>query len=183
MRIKDARQTFLGVWIRRLLENQPIEVWGGTQLRDFTDVDDAVEAFLLAAVSPKTDGEVYNLGGNQVINLADLAKLLIEVNGAGIPSCASFPRTVARSTSAITTAISARFDATRLDAAADVARNSCAHTRLITANISRNICRMILHSNPRAGYLAQKKEIDEAIARVLASGSYILGPEVEKFEK
>ncbi len=91
MRIKDARQTFLGVWIRRLLENQPIEVWGGTQLRDFTDVDDAVEAFLLAAVSPKTDGEVYNLGGNQVINLADLAKLLIDVNGAGTSVTREFP--------------------------------------------------------------------------------------------
>src|SRR6476620_5660334 len=37
MRIKDARQTFVGVWIRRLLEGEPIEVWGGAQLRDFTD--------------------------------------------------------------------------------------------------------------------------------------------------
>jgi UDP-glucose 4-epimerase len=29
MRIKDARQTFVGVWIRRLLEGAPIEVWVG----------------------------------------------------------------------------------------------------------------------------------------------------------
>ena len=29
MRIKDARQTFVGVWIRRLLQDEPIEVWGG----------------------------------------------------------------------------------------------------------------------------------------------------------
>jgi dTDP-4-amino-4,6-dideoxygalactose transaminase len=42
---------------------------------------------------------------------------------------------------------------------------------------------MILHSNPRAGYLAQKKEIDAAIERVLASGHYILDREVENFEK
>ena len=48
MRIKDARQTFVGIWIRRLLEHQPIEVWGGQQVRDFTDVEDAVDAFLLA---------------------------------------------------------------------------------------------------------------------------------------
>src|SRR5207248_6411149 len=32
MRVKDARQTFVGVWIRRLLEREPIEVWGGGQL-------------------------------------------------------------------------------------------------------------------------------------------------------
>ena len=29
MRIKDARQTFLGVWIKNLLLDQPIQVWGG----------------------------------------------------------------------------------------------------------------------------------------------------------
>src|SRR3954453_7162201 len=46
MRIKDARQTFLGVWIRQVLQGEPIDVWGGRQLRDFTDVDDAVDAFL-----------------------------------------------------------------------------------------------------------------------------------------
>ena len=49
MRIKDARQTFVGVWLRAVLEGEPFEVWGGEQLRDFTYVDDAVEAFLLAA--------------------------------------------------------------------------------------------------------------------------------------
>src|SRR5262249_30987455 len=51
MRVKDARQTFLGVWIRLLVEGAPFEVWEGAQLRDFTYVDDAVEAFLLAAAS------------------------------------------------------------------------------------------------------------------------------------
>jgi dTDP-4-amino-4,6-dideoxygalactose transaminase len=40
----------------------------------------------------------------------------------------------------------------------------------------------IPQTDPRAGYLEQKPEIDEAIARVLAGGQYILGPEVEAFE-
>jgi len=40
----------------------------------------------------------------------------------------------------------------------------------------------IPQTDPRAGYLAQKTEIDAAIARVLAGGQYILGPEVEAFE-
>ena len=29
MRVKDARQTFVGLWIRQILEQQPIQVWGG----------------------------------------------------------------------------------------------------------------------------------------------------------
>jgi nucleoside-diphosphate-sugar epimerase len=65
MRIKDARQTFVGLWVRQLLEGKPISVWGGRQLRDFTDVEDAVDAFLLAAASPETNGQVYNLGGSE----------------------------------------------------------------------------------------------------------------------
>ncbi|MFM8884804.1 MAG: NAD-dependent epimerase/dehydratase family protein, partial [Chthoniobacterales bacterium] len=46
MRIKDARQTFLGVWIRLLLEGKPFQIWGGGQLRDFTYIDDCVDALL-----------------------------------------------------------------------------------------------------------------------------------------
>ncbi|MDQ6623499.1 MAG: NAD-dependent epimerase/dehydratase family protein, partial [Verrucomicrobiota bacterium] len=91
MRIKDARQTFVGVWIRRLLEGAPIEVWGGRQLRDFTDVHDAVDAFLMAAAAPETNGEVYNLGGSEVIDLESLGKMLIEVNGAGSYEMREFP--------------------------------------------------------------------------------------------
>ena len=37
-------------------------------------------------------------------------------------------------------------------------------------------------ANPLAAYLARKTEIDSAIHRVLHSGWYILGPEVEAFE-
>jgi dTDP-4-amino-4,6-dideoxygalactose transaminase len=43
--------------------------------------------------------------------------------------------------------------------------------------------RTILSSNPKAGYLAQQAEIDAAVARVLASGWYILGNEVAAFEE
>jgi UDP-glucose 4-epimerase len=91
MRIKDARQTFVGLWIRQLLENKPIEVWGGKQLRDLTDVEDAVDAFLLAAANPATKGQVYNLGGSEVVELAGLAKLMVEVNGGGKYSVCEFP--------------------------------------------------------------------------------------------
>jgi len=91
MRVKDARQTFLGLWIRRVVEEQPFEVWGGEQLRDFTYIDDAVEAFLLAAVDERANGQVFNLGGEPVISLQDLARLLVEANGGGQYLTREFP--------------------------------------------------------------------------------------------
>jgi UDP-glucose 4-epimerase len=91
MRVKDARQTFLGIWIRLLVEGKPFEVWDGQQLRDFTYVDDAVDAFLLAAASEEANGGVFNLGGDCVISLKALADLLIEVNGSGKYVVRSFP--------------------------------------------------------------------------------------------
>lgn len=91
MRIKDARQTFVGLWVRQILEGQPISVWGGQQLRDFTDVEDAVDAFLLAAASPATNGQVYNLGGSEVVDLTSVAKLMVEVNGSGKYEIRDFP--------------------------------------------------------------------------------------------
>jgi UDP-glucose 4-epimerase len=91
MRIKDARQTFLGIWIKLLVESKPFEVWEGRQLRDFTYVDDAVRALLMAAASNKVNGQVFNLGGDCVISLKDLADLLIEVNRAGDYTVQSFP--------------------------------------------------------------------------------------------
>jgi UDP-glucose 4-epimerase len=91
MRIKDARQTFVGVWIRRLLDGQPIEVWGGAQLRDFTYVDDAVEAFLLSAAHPGAIGGVFNLGGPPPVTLQRLAELLVRINGGGDLVLREFP--------------------------------------------------------------------------------------------
>ncbi len=91
MRIKDARQTFVGVWIRRLVEGEPFEVWGGEQFRDFTYVDDAVEAFLLAAARPAAVGEVFNLGGPPRVTLQQLAELLVEINRGGSFVVRTFP--------------------------------------------------------------------------------------------
>src|SRR3990170_7246445 len=83
MRIKDARQTFLGVWIRLVLEEKPFEVWGGEQLRDFSYVDDAVGALLMAGASDEANGQVFNIGGEGSISLKDLAALLLRCNGGG----------------------------------------------------------------------------------------------------
>jgi dTDP-4-amino-4,6-dideoxygalactose transaminase len=41
----------------------------------------------------------------------------------------------------------------------------------------------IIPADPKASYLAAQAEIDVAVSRVLQSGQYILGPELEAFEK
>jgi UDP-glucose 4-epimerase len=81
MRIKDARQTFLGIWIRLLLESQPFQVWGGGQLRDFNHVDDVVDALLIAAANEQCNGQTFNLGDPRVLSLSDLARTLVAANG------------------------------------------------------------------------------------------------------
>jgi UDP-glucose 4-epimerase len=83
MRVKDARQTFLGIWICLLVQDLPFEVWDGGQLRDFTYVDDAVDAFLMVASDRAADGQVFNVGGERSISLRDLAELLVRVAGKG----------------------------------------------------------------------------------------------------
>ncbi len=93
MRVKDARQTFLGIWLKQVLSNEPILVYGdGLQLRDFNYVDDVVEALLLTARDPRADGQVYNLGSVEPpISLADLAQLLVDIAGAGEFQLIPFP--------------------------------------------------------------------------------------------
>jgi UDP-glucose 4-epimerase len=92
MRVKDARQTFLGIWLKRVLDGQVIEIWGdGLQVRDFNYVEDVVEAMLLAAASEGANGKIYNLGSDETINLLNLAKKLITINDGGECHVVPFP--------------------------------------------------------------------------------------------
>ena len=91
MRIKDARQTFVGIWLRLLLEGRPFEVWEGHQLRDFNYVDDCVAALLLAAEREEVNGQIFNLGDRSPVSLLELANLLVELHGSGSYSVHSFP--------------------------------------------------------------------------------------------
>jgi len=92
MRVVDARQTFLGIWVRQLLEGRPIGVYGdGRQVRDFNYVDDVVEAMLLAACSSEADGEVFNLGDEHPLSLQATAELLVRYHRGGRYKLVPFP--------------------------------------------------------------------------------------------
>ena len=92
MRVKDARQTFLGIWVRLLIEGKPIKVFGdGLQLRDFNYVDDCVSAILLAGASEEVNGKVFNLGSTEVIGLKALAEMMINLGYGGAFELIPFP--------------------------------------------------------------------------------------------
>jgi UDP-glucose 4-epimerase len=96
MRVKDNRKNFVGWWIGQLLKGVEISIYGdGRQVRDLLYVEDAVDALLLAGVAPES-AAVFNLGGNEPIVLADLARLLIELNGSGSFHLEPFPPERAR---------------------------------------------------------------------------------------
>ena len=91
MRIKDARQTFVGIWLRKALEDGAVEVWGGEQRRDLLFATDLVAAVMTAADSDAVMGRVFNLGGNGAVSLATLAQTLIKVAGRGRIERREFP--------------------------------------------------------------------------------------------
>lgn len=83
MRVKDARQTFLGIWIKTAVEGRPFEVWGGEQLRDYCYVDDAVDALLDIATTDAAAGKPFNLGGDGPLSLLETARLLSSLTETG----------------------------------------------------------------------------------------------------
>ncbi|WP_338662345.1 NAD-dependent epimerase/dehydratase family protein [Pararoseomonas sp. SCSIO 73927] len=96
MRVMDARQTFLGIWVRRVLEGEPFEVWGGAQLRDFSYADDVVAAFMAAAEAlesrpEEASGRSFNIGGDAPISLQALGDAMVEAAGAGRYTLREFP--------------------------------------------------------------------------------------------
>ncbi|MBY0431779.1 MAG: NAD-dependent epimerase/dehydratase family protein [Rhodospirillales bacterium] len=91
MRIRDARQTFLGIWIKNLLQGTPIDVWGGPQLRDFNYVDDVVDALLIAALERGCDGKAYNIGSDEILSLEEVARLLASLRPDGRYTVREYP--------------------------------------------------------------------------------------------
>jgi UDP-glucose 4-epimerase len=82
--IKHNRQGFIAWFIRQVVEDREIQIYGdGEQLRDFVFVDDAADAFLRAGANDHSNGQVFNVGGAEAISLRELVELLISVAGTG----------------------------------------------------------------------------------------------------
>lgn len=89
--IDDDRQGFVGWFIGRAIAGEPLRVFGdGTQKRDFTYVDDVVDALLLAGLKDEAVGQVFNLGG-EIASVLELANLIAEAAGRQPPEVVPFP--------------------------------------------------------------------------------------------
>jgi UDP-glucose 4-epimerase len=65
-------------FVNSALNNEPIKIFGdGTQSRVFCHVDDVVGAIIGMIKIDRTIGEVFNIGGEQEISIADLARLIV----------------------------------------------------------------------------------------------------------
>ncbi len=85
---QDPANPYCGVvakFIEALFEGRPPVIHGdGNQTRDFTFVDDAVGATLLAATSDRALGEVFNVGTGVETRVNELAEILIRLCGADV---------------------------------------------------------------------------------------------------
>jgi UDP-glucose 4-epimerase len=87
------RQGFIAWFIRQAIDGGVIELFGeGRQRRDLNYVDDVVDALLLTGASEAAEGEVYNLGGEEPISLAEVAAELISITGRSSVRCVPFPQ-------------------------------------------------------------------------------------------
>ncbi len=70
------------IFIRALLHDESLRILGdGEQTREFTYVDDIVEANLLAVRAPEASGRVYNIGGGSQVTVNATVELLHELTG------------------------------------------------------------------------------------------------------
>jgi nucleoside-diphosphate-sugar epimerase len=93
MRVKDARQTFLGIWIKKLLSGEPILVFGdGKQVRDYNYISDVVDAMLLCASSEQAYGEIFNLGADDPMSLKATAACMTQFQKDATYEIVPFPQ-------------------------------------------------------------------------------------------
>lgn len=90
--MKHSRQGFIAWFIRQAIDGGVIELFGeGRQRRDLTFVEDAIEAILLAGISEAVEGEIFNVGDDKNVSLAEIAEELIKQTGRGTISGIPFP--------------------------------------------------------------------------------------------
>jgi UDP-glucose 4-epimerase len=84
MQMRHPRQGFVAWFVRLVVEGREIELFGGGEsLRDFNEVEDVVDAFLLCGTEDAAVGQVFNLGHPEPVTVRQFAELLLEVAGSG----------------------------------------------------------------------------------------------------
>ena len=82
--MKHSQYSLVNFFIRQAMENNTLTIFGdGEQLRDYIYVEDLADAFLLASVSRKVSGEVFNIGSGVGTKFKDMVNTIVDVVGGG----------------------------------------------------------------------------------------------------
>ena len=82
---KSQYAAAIPAFVTSILKDQPPTIYGdGEQSRDFTYIDNVVEANLLAARAPKTNGEVINIACGQVITVNQIIEMINKSLGKNV---------------------------------------------------------------------------------------------------
>lgn len=82
--MKHPRYGVLNWFIRLAMDNKEISIFGeGSQLRDYSFVDDVVNAFLIAGENKEAEGKAYNTGSGAPVRFREMAEAIIRLVGRG----------------------------------------------------------------------------------------------------
>lgn len=82
--MRHSKYSMINWFIRLATEGKAISVFGdGGQIRDYIFVDDLADAFIMASVSNKCFGEVYNVGSGIGTKFKDMVETVVDVAGSG----------------------------------------------------------------------------------------------------
>lgn len=76
----------VGKFIQAASLAEPLQIHGdGDQTRDYTYIDDAIDATIAVAFSPNAVGHTYNIGSGSETSVNKLAELILEATGSKSP--------------------------------------------------------------------------------------------------
>jgi UDP-glucose 4-epimerase len=82
--MQHSKYSIINWFIRRAMEDEEIQIFGdGNQMRDYIFVDDLADAFISAALSDRSSGEIFNIGSGVGTKFNEMVKSIIEVVGKG----------------------------------------------------------------------------------------------------
>ncbi len=82
--IKDKYRNVLGIFINQYLQGKPFTIFGdGSQIRNFTNVNDILYPLYLAGTSHRASKQIINLGSEMSYTVLEAAEILMEIIGGG----------------------------------------------------------------------------------------------------
>ncbi len=84
--IGDPYRNVIGIFMRQLLQNQPLTIFGdGQQMRAFSHVDDVAPVIAACVDRRTTWNETYNIGADQPWTILELARKVAAALGCSLP--------------------------------------------------------------------------------------------------